>query len=152
MKKRVAHPTQIVENDFTPQCCKVWLKWKAIHMGSPSFWHSLRLYISTCSIDNEQQKSRTISQVSRVTFGQTPFRMVCAMSPALSLGTDAHHTSFEGNSNRCGEHHFPELSLLNMVQIIGYVYMHNAFEKHLLYTQILLHATHSVTQVVKMLS
>lgn len=39
----------------------------------------------------------------------------------------------------------PELKLLNMVQIIGYIYKHNALQEHLLYTKILLLATHSVT-------
>lgn len=47
--------------------------------------------------------------------------MVYVASPALLLGTDACHTHFKHNSNNCVEHHFPELSLLNMVQIIGYV-------------------------------
>ena len=36
-----------------------------------------------------------------------------------------------------------------MVQIIGYIYKHNALKEHLLYTKILLLATHGVVQVVK---
>lgn len=94
---------------------------------------------------------RTISRVGRA-LRQMPLRTVCVAPSELFLGRDECHTHLKNNSNNCVEHHFPELSLLNTVQIIGYVNMHNAFQKHLLYTQMLLHATHSVTQVVKMLS
>lgn len=97
-------------------------------------------------------KLRTISHMSRVLLKQTPLKWVCVATSLLSVGIALCHTRLKNNGNNCIEHHFPELSLLNTVQIIGYVNMHNAFQKHLLYTQILLHATHSVTQVVKMLS
>lgn len=67
------------------------------------------------------------SQVSRVTLRQMPLRMVYVASSTLFWGINMCHTHFKHNSNNCVEHHFPELSLLNMVQIIGYVNMHNAF-------------------------
>lgn len=68
-----------------------------------------------------------------------------------TLGKDVRHTH-SNTTAVTAEHHSPELSLLNMVQIIGYANMHNAVSKHLLCTQALLHATHSVTRVGKMLS
>lgn len=73
--------------------------------------------------------------------------------PRPALGEGERHTPLGKDSgHRVEQRHFPELSLLNMVQIIGYVDMHNAFYKHLLYIQILLHATHSAAQVVETLS
>lgn len=42
----------------------------------------------------------------------------------VTLGRGVCHT--HSNTAVTVEHHFPELSLLNMVQIIGYANMHNA--------------------------
>lgn len=58
---------------------------------------------------------------------QTPLGTVCAAAPALLLSADECHIHLRNNGSNCVQHHFPELSLLNTVQIIGYVNMHNAF-------------------------
>lgn len=66
--------------------------------------------------DSQSEQGRT----------QTLLRTDCVALSALFLGTEEGHTHLNNSSN-CVEHHFPELSLLNTVQIIGYVNMHNAF-------------------------
>lgn len=117
------------KNDFILKQTKrlrLWLKSKVLHICNPIFGTGLastfKLVLQTVT-----NKIKENNFTSGVALRQTPLGMVYEASSVLFLGTDECHTHLKNNSNNCVEHHFPELSLLNTVQIIGYVNMHNAF-------------------------
>lgn len=98
------------------------LKWKVLHVCNPTFGTGLT---STLNLFTESDRENQENDFTSEQVAQRMLRQVCAAAPISSAGA-ARGTSPHRQQQRL-EPHFPELGLLNTVQIIGYVNMHNAF-------------------------
>lgn len=101
---------------------RIRLRWKVLHVCNSTFGTGLASTLNLLQRVTDKIR-RTISQVSRSLRGRLGGSMRPCPYPLWAQRGAPH---LAGGSSDC-EPHFPELGLLNMVQIIGYVNMHNAF-------------------------
>lgn len=98
------------------------LKWKVLHVCNPTFGTGLA---STLNLFTESDRENQENDFTSEQVAQRTLQQACAAAP-ISFAGAARGTSPRRRQQRL-EPHFPELGLLNTVQIIGYVNMHNAF-------------------------